>query len=150
MKNTFKILAIALVSVALAAACKPKEPTTVNPDSLNDSLIEMVAEDVVEEEPVVAKEVVNHKTQTKKDAVQIVAREEVWVEIEQDDTLILSRTLKKGEKYDVPESKAEMFLKTGNAGGLDIFVDGQKVKALGPVGSVRSGISLLPEKLKKR
>ena len=76
--------------------------------------------------------------------------EEVWVEISRDDTLILSRTLKKGEKYDVPESKEELFLKTGNAGGINVFVDGQKVKSLGPVGAVRSNISLSAEKLKKR
>ena len=84
-----------------------------------------------------------------KNAVQIVANQEVWVEIEQDDMLILSRTLKKGEVYDVPKSDTEMFLETGNAGGLDILVDGQKVKSLGPVGAVRSGISLSAEKLKK-
>ena len=84
-----------------------------------------------------------------KNAIQIVANQEVWVEIEQDDMLILSRTLKKGEVYDVPTSDTEMFLKTGNAGGMDILVDGKKVKPFGPVGAVRSGISLLPEKLKK-
>ena len=84
-----------------------------------------------------------------KNAVQIVANEDVWIEIEQDDMLILSKTLKKGETYDVPSSEIEMFLKTGNAGGMDIFVDGQKVKSFGPRGSVRSGISLSAEKLKK-
>ena len=87
--------------------------------------------------------------QKTKNAIQIVANQEVWVEIEQDDMLILSRTLKKGEVYNVPSSDTEMFLKTGNAGGMDILVDGQKVKSFGPVGAVRSGISLLPEKLKK-
>ncbi len=85
-----------------------------------------------------------------KGAVRIVALEEVWVEIEQDDTLILSRTLKKGETYDVPASETELFLKTGNAGGMEIYVDGQKVKSLGPVGAVRSGISLSADKLKNR
>ena len=111
---------------------------------------EEAVDSAAEETPVVQKEVATPKTKAKKNAVQIVAREEVWVEIEQDDTLILSRTLKKGEKYDVPESNEELFLKTGNAGGLDVFVDGQKVKALGPVGAVRSGISLSADKLKKR
>ena len=98
----------------------------------------------------VSKETTAKKEKDKKSSVQIVAREEVWVEIEQDDTLILSRTLKKSEKYDVPESKEELFLKTGNAGGLDIFVDGKKVEPLGGVGKVVSGVSLSPEKLKKR
>ena len=128
---------------------------TAQEPALSEEISSPVEEvpEVVEEkkEPAVQKEAVATKQKgTKKNAVQIVAREEVWVEIEQDDTLILSRTLKKGEKYDVPESKDELFLKTGNAGGIDIFVDGQKVKALGPVGRVVRGVSLSPEKLKKR
>lgn len=106
-----------------------------------------VVQEEKQPEPEVKKEV--KKSQKTKNAVQIVANQEVWVEIEQDDMLILSKTLKKGEVYDVPSSETEMFLKTGNAGGMDILVDGQKVKSLGPVGAVRSGISLSPEKLKK-
>ena len=127
---------------------------TAQEPSLSEEVLDEIEEvpEVVEEKKDSAqKETVTSKQKaTKKNAVQIVAREEVWVEIEQDDTLILSRTLKKGEKYDVPESKEELFLKTGNAGGIDIFVDGQKVKALGPVGRVVRGVSLSPEKLKKR
>ena len=41
-----------------------------------------------------------------------------------------------------------MFLKTGNAAGIDVFVDGKKIKSLGPSGSVRSKISLAADKLK--
>ena len=132
----------------------------VQPDVENNIVEE------VETLPVVVEEVIEEKTETKeivkpekkeqkqpalkpKNAVQIVANEDVWIEIEQDDMLILSKTLKKGETYDVPSSEIEMFLKTGNAGGMDIFVDGQKVKSFGPRGAVRSGISLSAEKLKK-
>lgn len=139
-----------------------KETQIENPEPVVTVQETIVPEDVIivnEEniEPVESKEAEKTKEvaaskakQTKKSTVQIVAREEVWVEIEQDDTLILSRSLKKNEKYDVPESKEELFLKTGNAGGLDIFVDGKKVKPLGPVGRVVRGVSLSPEKLKKR
>ncbi len=89
-------------------------------------------------------------TAIKKGRVQIVAKDEVWVEIGQDDTLILSRSLKKGEVYDVPTDSENMLLKTGNAGGMDILVDGVKVKSFGPVGAVRSNISLSADKLKNR
>ena len=91
----------------------------------------------------------NQKEPAAKKGVQIIANDEVWVEIEEDDVLILSRTLKKGEVYNVPTSETELFLKTGNAGAMDILVDGQKIKPLGPVGAVRSGISLSADKLKK-
>ena len=126
----------------------PPEPVVA--EEVIEEVKEEAPESVVQKDVVVQKETPTAKTKSKKNAVQLVAREEVWVEIEQDGDLILTRTLKKGETYDVPESKIELFLKTGNAGGLDVFVDGKKVKALGPVGAVRSGISLSAEKLKKR
>lgn len=82
--------------------------------------------------------------------VQIVAKEDVWLEIQDEDTLVLNRVLKKGETYELPTDKNNMILKTGNAGGMDVFVDGQKVKSFGPMGAVRSNISLNPDKLKNR
>lgn len=82
--------------------------------------------------------------------VEIVATQEVWLEISEEDTIILSKILKPGEHYEVPSDASQMLLKTGNAGGMEIWVDGQKLKALGPVGAVRSNISLDPEKLKNR
>jgi len=39
-------------------------------------------------------------------------------------------------------------LAVGNAGGIDVFVDGSKAPALGPVGVGRRGVSLDPERLK--
>ena len=86
----------------------------------------------------------------KKNRVQIRAKEEPWFEILDDDTVVVSKVLKKGETYDVPAGSADMTLKTGNAGGMEVIVDGQVLKPLGPVGSIRSDISLDPEKLKKR
>ena len=82
--------------------------------------------------------------------VEIVATQEAWLEVSEDDTIIFSKVLKAGEKYEVPSASTQMVLKTGNAGGTEIWVDGQKVKSLGPVGAVRSNISLDPEKLKNR
>ena len=88
---------------------------------------------------------------TKKNRVQLKAKEEVWIEILNDDTLVISKVLKKGEIYDVPSNSAEMTLKTANAGGLEVIVDSQTLKKpLGPVGAIRSNISLDPEKLKNR
>ena len=82
--------------------------------------------------------------------IKLVATQDVWLEISEEDSLVLSRTLKKGESYEVPLKSENMSLKTGNAGGVDVFVDGKKVKPLGPSGAVRSNISLAPDKLKNR
>ena len=97
-----------------------------------------------------AKSTEKKTAQAKKSRVQIKAKEEVWIEIWDDDTAVDSKVLKKGETYDVPENSAALTLKTGNAGGMDVIVDGKVLKPLGPVGSIRSNISLDPEKLKKR
>ncbi len=82
--------------------------------------------------------------------VEVVATDDSWVEIVQDDELIFSRTMQKGEKYQVPDNAENIYLKTGNAGGIEIYVDGQKTKSLGDVGVVRSNVSLSAQSLKTR
>ncbi|MDD4519352.1 MAG: DUF4115 domain-containing protein [Alphaproteobacteria bacterium] len=82
-------------------------------------------------------------------AIWLIATEDSWVEITQEDTIVLSLVLKKGDSYYVPK-EGEYFLKTGNAGGLDIFIDGKKYPPLGKRGAVYSGVFLSPESLKDR
>jgi cytoskeleton protein RodZ len=60
---------------------------------------------------------------------------------------IVIRTLQAGETLDVPVQPG-LTLFTGNAGGLEIVLDGQPLAPLGPVGAVRRGISLDPEALR--
>ena len=88
------------------------------------------------------------QSQKEESRIKIVANQDVWVEISQNDSLVYSKTMKKSESYDVPAKSDNMFLKTGNAAGIDVFVDGKKIKSLGPSGSVRSKISLAADKLK--
>jgi cytoskeleton protein RodZ len=60
---------------------------------------------------------------------------------------IVIRTLQAGETLDLPVQPG-LTLFTGNAGGLEIVLDGQPLAPLGPVGAVRRGISLDPEALR--
>jgi cytoskeleton protein RodZ len=55
------------------------------------------------------------------------------------------RVLKPGETYRVPD-RPGLVLRTGNAGGLDITVDGRPVASVGPVGKTRN-VALDPERL---
>ena len=87
---------------------------------------------------------------SEKNRIRIVATQNVWIEISEGDTIVASKFLQKGDSYDVPKNSEKMLLKTGNAGGMDVFVDGKKIKGFGSVGSVKSGISLSPDKLKNR
>ena len=61
--------------------------------------------------------------------------------------LLLTRVLRVGDSYMVP-NQADLTLLTGNAGGLEISVDGSALPALGPVGAVRRNIPLDPEALR--
>ncbi|MGH6879524.1 helix-turn-helix domain-containing protein [Hypericibacter sp.] len=78
--------------------------------------------------------------------VILVARQEAWVQVSSATQEVWTRVLRTGDRYLVPNDPT-LTLSTGNAGGLDIMVDGKKVPSLGPVGVVRRGISLDPNRL---
>lgn len=80
--------------------------------------------------------------------VLLYARLESWIQVTDADNVPLwTRVLRAGDSYLLPDQPG-LTLATGNAGGLDIFVDGKKVPSLGPVGVERRGIALDPERLK--
>jgi cytoskeletal protein RodZ len=73
-----------------------------------------------------------------------------WVELrDANDKRIFSRLLLKGETYNVP-GRSGITLATGNAGALDILVDGQTIGPLGPVGAVRRAVLMEPAALLRR
>jgi cytoskeleton protein RodZ len=79
--------------------------------------------------------------------IVLIARLESWIQVTDPDTnALLTRVLRAGDRYYVPD-QAGLTLATGNAGGIDIWVDGGKVPTLGPVGVVRRGIALDPARL---
>lgn len=61
--------------------------------------------------------------------------------------LLVTRLLRAGETYQVP-NQPSLSLLTGNAGGLEILVDGQPVPAIGGVGTVRRDVALEADRLK--
>jgi cytoskeleton protein RodZ len=80
--------------------------------------------------------------------VVLHARLTSWVQIaDASGAPIVIRTLQAGERLDVPALPG-LTLFTGNAGGLEIVLDGRPLPALGPVGAVRRGISLDPDSLR--
>ena len=82
-------------------------------------------------------------------AVRVVVRatQDTWVEVrEAGGELLFSRVLKTGELYRVPD-KAGLKLKTGNAGGTQMIVDGIELAPPGAAGKVISDIVLEPARL---
>jgi cytoskeleton protein RodZ len=66
-----------------------------------------------------------------------------WVQIKDRDRgrVLMSGLLRQGETYGVPDQRG-LRLTVGNAGGLDILVDGLAVQAIGKAGEVRRGLVL--------
>ncbi|MFN4283256.1 MAG: helix-turn-helix domain-containing protein [Alphaproteobacteria bacterium] len=80
--------------------------------------------------------------------IVLSARGDSWVQIRAaDDSLVMTRTLRAGDTYRVP-TMSGLKLMTGNAGALDVLVDGQVTPSLGPYGAVRRNVVLDTERLK--
>lgn len=81
--------------------------------------------------------------------VILKARDEVWIQVRDGDSAVVTRIMKPGDTYRVPNEPG-LTLLTGSAGALDVVVDGVLVPALGPLGAVRRDISLDPASLLDR
>jgi cytoskeleton protein RodZ len=79
--------------------------------------------------------------------IVVRARLESWIQVTNaKKDVVFSRVLRAGETYTVPDEKG-MLLTTGNAGGIEILVNGKKLKSFGTVGLVKRDIVLDPKKL---
>jgi cytoskeleton protein RodZ len=91
----------------------------------------------------------DHRQAMVEPRVLLRAREQAWIQISSPSgDYAFTRTLEPGEVVTVP-NRADLVLWTGNAGGLDIIVDGTPVPVLADAGSgsVRRNVSLDPERL---
>ncbi len=79
--------------------------------------------------------------------ISVHAKLESWVQVnDKDGKPVMSRVLRAGETYAVPDQKG-LILNTGNAGGIEIVIDGKTLPSLGSIGLVRRNISLDADKL---
>ena len=119
---------------------------------------ENVAEQVVDQEsavkepdfryPVREKFDVKNKKDWSSSRVVLQAEKESWVRI--DDARgnsIFSRVLVPGDVYYLPVAD-KLKATFGNVGAIDVWVDGQLIKKLGPANTKKSGISMAPDVLK--
>jgi cytoskeleton protein RodZ len=79
--------------------------------------------------------------------IVIRATGDSWTQVrDANGNVVFSRILRAGETYNVPD-RPGLTMSTGNAGALDVRVDGSAAPALGRPGMVERGIALDPEKL---
>ncbi len=73
----------------------------------------------------------------------------VWLEIrDSSKKTVFSRVLSAGEEYWIPKDQTGLTMTLGNAGGLQIMIDGQVLPFLGKTGQVIRKVALDIEKLK--
>jgi cytoskeletal protein RodZ len=79
--------------------------------------------------------------------IAIHALGDCWIQIRAaDQSIVFSRVLKSGEVYTVP-ARTGLSLRTGNAGALEIAVDGKTVPSIGGIGALRKDVALDPAEL---
>ncbi|MBT3658648.1 MAG: DUF4115 domain-containing protein [Rhodospirillaceae bacterium] len=128
------------VPAAVTASGTQTESSVVPaPETLTETVAEPSAEPAPEpeSEPVLPSRVL------------VRAKTNSWIQVQDDfskETLV-TRLLKEGEEYEVP-NQTGLRLLTGNAGALEILVDGASVPPIGEEGAVRRGVLLDPELLK--
>ncbi len=84
----------------------------------------------------------------KESRVIVRAKQDSWIQVRSNNnTLLLTRILRAGDSYHVPNRRG-LKLMTGNAGALEILVDGKPVPPIGPFGTVRRNVPLDADRLK--
>lgn len=76
------------------------------------------------------------------EVLELVAIADSWVEIKDENgKLIVRKVMKPGQKYALPKGAVHT-VSTGNAGGLAIYIDGEKTRVLGKKAEVKRNIIL--------
>jgi cytoskeleton protein RodZ len=79
--------------------------------------------------------------------VTIRALADCWIQIRaSDQSIVFSRILKSGEVYSVP-ARTGLSMRTGNAGALEIAIDGKPAPPIGGIGMLRRDVALDPAEL---
>jgi cytoskeleton protein RodZ len=79
--------------------------------------------------------------------VTIKALADCWIQVRgPDQSVVFSRVLRSGEVYNVP-ARPGLSLRTGNAGALEIDVDGKPAPSIGGLGALRRDVALDPSEL---
>lgn len=87
--------------------------------------------------------------ENEKSRILVRARKNSWIQVRDNNAnrLLMTRLLRAGDSYRVPDQEGLVLL-TGNAGALEILVDGETVPDLGEAGKVRRNVTLDPDLLR--
>jgi len=106
------------------------------------AVVEEVTEEVAAEE-----ETAPAEPQVMTEKIVLKSTYYSWIQVVNDvGTVLHTQVLKENEKYQIPATHG-LILRTGNAGGLEIYVDGKKAPSIGEAGEVRRKVLMDPDKL---
>jgi len=106
------------------------------------------APEAVPAPPAVAPSVETSVASTSGPRIVLMAKTSSWIQVRDDaaNQMLVTRLLRADETYEVPD-RPGLKLLTGNAGALEVVVDGQVAPSIGDIGVVRRGVVLDAERL---
>lgn len=135
----------------------PQELVEEGSDEVKEDNVEIVAlESVVQDEK---KAIEQEKAELEEElesavsegqfsGLRIIAVEDSWVSIRDDDgNSLLAKLMREGDKFDLEIGKTAI-MNTGNIGGLKFYINGGEVKVSGQRGEVRKNMEISVELLK--
>lgn len=133
------------VEATVEPVVEPTVEAAVEPAVEPSADVSPVVEAPVAQEPVVQEPVASKGPSR----ITVRAKSNSWIQVRDStaDRLLFTRLLREGDEYEVPD-RTGLRLMTGNAGALELLVDGTLVPAIGEVGEVRRDVELDPAKLK--
>lgn len=142
-----KVEAIKTKKVAAVSAPAPAQEREKQVVSSPSEEMEQASEVVEAVEPEEEKVVEPAKPQAMSEKVVLKALDYSWIQVTDSEGKVLhTQVLNEGDEYQIPATQG-LILRTGNAGGLEVFVDGEKVPGVGDSGQVRRKIFMDPAKL---
>jgi len=129
----------------------PEEPLAAEPAANEEQQAAAPAEadgEAVETETPAAAPATGTQAADGDHRIVVRARADSWIQVRDGVArrLLVTRLLRAGDSYRVPD-RPGLTLLTGNAGALDILVDGAAVPAIGGEGTVRRNVALDAERL---
>lgn len=123
-------------------AAKAVERQTAEPEPDTKAVAQQAVPDVL------GKQAIANAFAVENSRIRLKARDDTWIRITGGANVIYDGVLRRGQEF-VPPALDGLELTTGNAGGLEVFVDGETVKSLGKAGAVVRRVRLDPERLKR-
>ncbi|MCU0984782.1 MAG: DUF4115 domain-containing protein [Acetobacteraceae bacterium] len=126
----------------------PPRPAAPNPTSANASPLTPPPGTAAPAQP--AEPAVATYGAAEDSRVVLRARADSWIQVREraGGTVLFNRVLRPGETYRVP-MRPGLLLTTGNAGGLEVVLDGDALPTLGQQGVVRRDLPLEPDALRQ-